>query len=138
MNKSGDKLLTAQKLSDLEQNSGRMPWKTYAQYVIVATAKGGFNSNVKIPQKNNFQRNTQQNSNAYAMQNQHPKFKSTLYSQYQKAEEIKEQNEKYKNAKGKQIEMKQISNDLKVKHLKEMGGQNMITKVKITVNLNQN
>ena len=25
MNKSGDKLLTAQKLSDLEQNSGRMP-----------------------------------------------------------------------------------------------------------------
>ena len=45
---------------------------------------------------------------------------------------------KYKNAKGKQIEMKQISNDLKVKHLKEMGGQNMITKVKITVNLNQN
>ena len=75
----------------------------------MATAKGGFNSNVKIPQKNNFQKNTQQNSNTYAMQNQHPKFESTLYSQYQKkAEEIKEQNEKYKNAKGKQIETERI------------------------------
>ena len=94
--------------------------------------------NVKIPQKNNFQKNTQQNSNTYAMQNQHPKFKSTLHSQYQKAEEIKEQNEKYKNAKGKQIEMKQILNDLKVKHLKETGGQNMTTNITITVNLNQN
>ena len=32
----------------------------------VTIAKYGFNSNVKTPQKNNFQTNTQQNSNTYA------------------------------------------------------------------------
>ena len=54
------------------------------------------------------------------MQNQQPKSESTLYSQYQKkTEEIKELNEKYKNAKEKQMEMERIYNESKVKHLKE-------------------
>ena len=35
----------------------------------VTIAKYGFNSNVKTPQKNNFQTNTQQNSNTYACKN---------------------------------------------------------------------
>ena len=43
-----------------------------------------------------------------------------MYSQYQKkTEEIKELNEKYKNPKGKQMEMERIYNESKVKHLKE-------------------
>ena len=43
-----------------------------------------------------------------------------MYSQYQKkTEEIKELNEKYKNPKGKQMEMERIYNESKVKQLKE-------------------
>ena len=43
-----------------------------------------------------------------------------MYSQYKKkTEEIKELNEKYKNPKGKQMEMERIYNESKVKHLKE-------------------
>ena len=51
-----------------------MSGQTHAQYVInmlkqeynVGIAKDGFISNVKTPEKNKFEKNTQQNNNTYA------------------------------------------------------------------------
>ena len=53
------------------------------------------------------------------MQDQHQEFENTLQFQYQKkTEEIKELKEKYEDAKEKQMEMKRIYNELKVKYQK--------------------
>ena len=53
------------------------------------------------------------------MQDQHQEFENTLQFQNQKkTEEIKELKEKYEDAKEKQMEMRRIYNELKVKHQK--------------------
>ena len=53
------------------------------------------------------------------MQDQHQEIENTLQFQYQKkTEEIKELKEKYEDAKEKQMEMKRIYNELKVKYQK--------------------
>ena len=73
--KPGDKLLTAQNLSYLEQKTNKTQNVMRHIYPIcdmlkheynVGIAKDGFTSNVKTPQKNKFQKNTHQNNNTYA------------------------------------------------------------------------
>ena len=139
MNKSGDRLPTAQNSSELEkktietQNVLRDICPIYDKYVKTVVQCGycqrWFHFKCENTTEEQVLKEYPAEQQYICTQDQHQTFENNFKFQYQKKiEEIKELKEKYEHAKEKQMEMERIYDELKVKYQKETKNSQQLQK----------